>query len=205
LQTSTLKNNDSTTMSDLSEKFDKIQRSLFAPSDKPVVLSDKEQQIKQRWERAFTLWHGNPHYSDRQIVRFLINECGISRSLAYKDLRYIKMLLGCVKTASKEWYRHMVIEMARAAFVMAKSKQDPKGMALAADKIGKYAKLDKDEPEQLPWDQLIPPEFEPSPDVTILGLDSTPNMEQKRKRLRSKYMSKYDPSQFEEAQTIDHE
>ncbi len=192
-------------MSDMSEKFDKIQKSLFSPSDKPVQLSDKELETKRRWEKAFALWHANPHYSDKQIVRYLINECGIKQSAAYTDLIYIKMLLGCVKTASKEWYRHMVIEMARSAFVLAKAKQDPKGMALAADKIGKYAKLDKDEPEQLPWDQLIPPEFEPSPDITILGLEETPKMEEKRKRLRSKYLAKYDPKHFQEAQVLNDE
>ncbi len=190
-------------MNDISAKFDKIQQALFSPLDRPVHLSPKDLEVKQRWEKAFTVWHANPHYSDKQIVRYLVSECGIKRSAAYMDLIYIKMLLGCVKTASKEWYRHMVFEMARSAFVIAKAKNDPKGMALAADKIGKYAKLDKDEPEQLPWDQLLPPNFEPSPDITILGLEETPKMEEKRKRLRTKYMAKYDPKYFQDAQLVD--
>lgn len=192
-------------MSKINDKFDKIQKALFSPPSKTLVLTDKELEIKQRWEKAFTLWHANPHYSDKQIVRFLVNECGVKRSVAYTDLTHIKMLLGCVNTASKEWYRHMVIEMARSAFVMAKAKGDPKAMALAADKIGKYAKLDKDEPEQLPWDEMIPPNFEPSPDITILGLEQTPKMEEKRRKLRSKYLAKYDPKHFQEAHVVDDE
>jgi hypothetical protein len=185
--------------------LDKIQEALLSPPHKTVKLDKREQAIRERYEKAFSFWQQNPHLPDKKIVNFLVNQCGVSRSLAYLDLRNIKYLLGCVRTLSKEWYRHMVIEMCRSAYSIAKIKRDAKAMALAADKIGKYAKLDKDEDDPLPWDQLIPPNFEPKPDVNILGIKPVSNLEEYRKKLRRKYLAKYDPNHFQEAVVVDNE
>jgi hypothetical protein len=179
--------------------LDKIQEALLSPPHKTVKLDKREQAIRERYEKAFSFWQQNPHLPDKKIVNFLVNQCGVSRSLAYLDLRNIKYLLGCVRTLSKEWYRHMVIEMCRSAYIMAKTRKDPKGMALAADKIGKYLKLDKDEEEPLPWDQLIPPNFEPDADVAILGIDPIPDIEAHRQKLRRQTLAKYDPGSFQQA------
>ena len=190
--------NDNTTL-------DKIQKELFAPPDQGSKLEPSLQLIKVRLERGFTFWLENPHLPEGKIVNFLQNTCGISRSQAYTDLKNIKYLLGNIRNASKEWYRHMVIEMCRSAYSIAKIKRDAKAMALAADKIGKYAKLDKDEDDPLPWDQLIPPNFEPKPDVNILGIKPVSNLEEYRKKLRRKYLAKYDPNHFQEAVVVDNE
>ena len=186
-------------------RFDKIQKVLFtSPEDTRIVLSDKDLEIKQRYEKVFTYWINNPELPERRIVHFLQHECGVAKSVAYEDLRRIKRLLGNVQLASKEFYRHTVIEMCTAAFRMAKAAGDTKAMVMAADKLGKYTKLDKDEAEALPWDQLIPPNFEPDPDISILGFTPDENIEQKRQRLRDKYLQKYDPGhQVEDAVIIE--
>ncbi len=190
--------NDNTTL-------DKIQKELFAPPEENSKLDPSLQLIKMRLERGFTFWLENPHLPEVKIVNFLQNTCGISRSQAYTDLKNIKYLLGNIRNASKEWYRHMVIEMCRSAYSIAKIKRDAKAMALAADKIGKYAKLDKDEDDPLPWDQLIPPNFEPKPDVNILGIKPVSNLEEHRRKLRQKYLAKYDPNHFQEAVVVDND
>jgi hypothetical protein len=185
-------------------RFDKIQKAMFETPEKAKnMLSDKDLEIKIRYEKAFTFWLNNPELDDRQVARFLINECNVSKSVAYEDLKKIKILLGNVKVAAKEWHRHMVIQMSLEAYRMAKAKKDPKSMVLAADKIGKYTKLDKDEAEALPWDQLLPPNFEPDPDIALLNLKPVENIEAKRKQLRDKYLRKYNPKHIEEAVIIE--
>lgn len=181
-------------------RIDRIQKAMFSnPEEGEALLSPKDMELKRRYEKAFTHWLTNPQFEDKQIVRFIMNECGVSRSIAYEDIKVIRSFLGNVKLASKEWYRHMVIEMCRKAYRIAEARNDSKGMALAADKIGKYTKLDKDEAEALPWDMLIPPNFEPDPDPTVLGLSSVDNIEEKRLSLRSKYLSMYDPKYVQDA------
>ena len=66
---------------------------------------------------------------------------------------------------------------------------------MAFDKLAKYFKLDKDDEEPIPWDKLIPPDFELSDDVRVLDHKlHIPNLEEKRTRLREKYNKAEDAS-----------
>lgn len=192
---------------DISQKptrFDRIQMAMFnekAALRKP--LTQKEEEIKQRYEAGFAFWLNNPHLDKTQVARFIRNKFDIQRSSSFDDVKAIEIMLANVKTASKEWLRHMVIEMCRKAYNMALAKSDPKGMVLAADKIGRYAKLDQDEIESLPWEKLIPPNFEPSPDVSILGIETEGNTQKRIDKLRKKYLAKYSPQSFADAKIIE--
>ena len=78
----------------------------------------------------------------------------------------------------------MIVEGAKEAFDIAKTKQDGKAMAAALDKIGKYTRADKDD-DAFDFSKLTPPSFEPSDDVTLLGdVEKIPNLEERRKTLR---------------------
>ena len=91
--------------------------------------------------------------------------------IAYQDIQILKILLGDIKNAGKEWHRHRVISMVMEAFEMAKLTQDPKAMIMAADKLGKYTRLDKEDAVTMPWDEIIPLPVEPTNDPT-LSLDA---------------------------------
>lgn len=185
-------------------RIDRIQKAMFVPEEEArELLSPSDMEAKLRYEKVFTYWLQNPFLEDQKIVQFMINSCALKKSMAYIELKNIKQILGKVQIASKEWHRHMVVEMCRKAYNMAMARKDPKAMALAADKIGKYTKLDKDEADHLPWDQLLPPNFEPDPDVAVLGIQPLENIETKRQQLRNKYLKKYDPAHFQEAEVID--
>lgn len=185
-------------------RFDKIQKAFFSdPEEAAKQLSPKEMELKRRYETGFTYWVNNPHLDIQQVVRFLRNEFGLSKSVAYEDVRRVKLMLGDVKMASKEWYRHLVIDMCLKASVIAKEDRDSKAMIMAADKIGKYTKLDKDEVDPIPYERLIPPNFEPDPDVSILNLKPIDNIEEKRKKLREKYHKKYRSDFVEDAVIVD--
>jgi hypothetical protein len=61
-------------------------------------------------------------------------------------------------------------------------------MIMAADKIGKYTMLDKDDSERMPWNEIVPPEFEASSDINVLNPKLfSPDIEERRKKLRAKY------------------
>lgn len=153
-----------------------------------LYLSPVELDIKDRLVAGYTYWIENPTMADSKIVEFIRNTFNISIRQAYADVESIRRMLGNIRNAHKEWNRFVVIEMCKQAFEMAKNEKDAKGMASAADKLGKYTRCDQVDEDQLPWDQLIPPNFEPSTDVTILGFKHDPHLDQKRKALRRKYM-----------------
>jgi hypothetical protein len=171
--------------------IDLIQKSL---TDGRVKLSAEQHQIKERWLAGYLFWLNDPTLGERKVVEFITAGFSITERQAYNDLIAIKQLLGNVQLQSKQWYRHMVIHMSREAYQAAKDKDDPGAMAQAANAITRALQLDKTELDELPWDQLIPPNFEPSPDIAVLGFKPDPNIEERRRKMREKYLRQYDPN-----------
>ena len=170
---------------------EKIWASLYKKPDEACVqFTDGELEVKRMYEDVFAKWLDDPGMLDKDMVQHLENEYGRSKTQAYRDIASVKFALGNVKNATKEWSRFMVIETLKDALKQAKNKKDYYGMIMAADKLGKYTKLDKDEAEEIPWDQIVPPSFEPTDDITVLGLKKIPNLSERRKILEKKYLSR---------------
>lgn len=166
-------------------KFDKLQKSLF---DDSVSLSEKELEIRQRYQSVFVIWLENPMWSDKEMVRYMRQNMGQGRTQAYEDIQKIKVMLGNVRNATKEWQRYRVIEMCTEAYNIAKKRGDVKAMVMAADKLGKYTKLDKDDADIPPWDQMIPPQLEPTSDVSVLGITRSADFTKKVAKMKKKYL-----------------
>lgn len=181
-------------------RLDKIQRSLF--DDTAVEgLSPKDIELRRRYKEIFTIWLDNPWWSDKEMVRYIRQELGIQKTQAYEDLQKVKLILGNVSNANKEWHRYAVIEMAKETYNLAKKQGDLKAMAMAVDKLGKYTRLDQKDVDEIPWDQLIPPEFETTDDVSVLKIIRPPDFDKKVAKARKKYLG--DDLEIEEADVID--
>ena len=177
---------------------EKIEINLFKQKgETKVALSTAEETIKDRYQRTFVHWHAHPDLRDSQIIDYLIEEFGISQTQAYRDLPNIIYILGHVRNASKEWFRHLVVDTCREAIQKARAKKNWIAMILAADKIGKYTQCDKDESQRIPWNELIPCEFEVSSDITLLNPKLyDPDIEEKRKRFRAKFSGEIEDADF---------
>jgi len=171
--------------------FDKIQKYLFA--DKSVsaeFLDEHEMAILDRYAITFTYWYNNPALTDRQIQNYLVRSFGLSIATAISDVSMIKSLLGNVRLASKEYHRYIVVEMCKEAYQLAKSKNPPdiKGMVMAADKLGRYTRVDQDDVDDIPWDKIIPPNFEPTDNLSVLNISVDPDFEDRMKKLKRRYI-----------------
>ena len=179
--------------------FDRIQQQLFSDTESAaVVLSDKEIVIKTRYQATFVHWLENPQRTDKQMVEYLVQNYDIEKSQAYLDIPRIKLMLGNVQNAAKEWHRYTVLEMLRKSYQLAEQQADPNAMTRAADKIGKYTRLDQVEIEALPWNKMIPPNFEPSSDITILDIEADPNLEKNLIRMKKKYLDEVIEAEYVE-------
>lgn len=171
--------------------FDKIQKYLFIEkSISKNYLTEEELAILDRYAMTFVYWYNNPALTDKQIQNYLMRTFGLSPYVAINDTPYIKALLGNVKTASKEYHRYIVVEMCKEAYQLAKNRNPPdvKGMVMAADKLGKYTRVDQDDIDSLPWEKLIPPNFEPTDNLAVLELSTDPDFETRMRKLKSKYV-----------------
>lgn len=171
--------------------YDKIETLLFkSKEDVSDILTENELKVKERWMFCVNKQLDDPLIPDSELVNLLTTGCEgicdpVSKSTAYRDIAAVTRLVGNIKPAAKNWYRYMIVEGAKKAFSIAEKNNDAKGMAAALDKLGKYTRSDKND-DEYDWTKMIPPIWEPSDDVTLLGEDFEPilNLEEKRKELR---------------------
>lgn len=155
-------------------------------------LTENEMKIKKRWSAIYSYMLDNPYLSTSDIVTFILTGGvgafePVSKSQAYRDIEVIQNYLGNIKNATKVWVRHIVYNACVETIQDAQKKKDFKAIVMAADKLGKYFKLDKEDVDPLDWEKIIPPSFEPTDDVTVLGIKKTENIEQRRRELRAKF------------------
>ena len=84
--------------------------------------------------------------------------------------------------------RYLVNETLKEAIETAK-KGGPKRLKeliMAADKLGKYNRLDKEDALEIPWDEILPIPIEPTTDPTVLKVKPLENKEAEIERLYKK-------------------
>ena len=176
----------------------KLQKSLFSDPENKSKLSAKELEIKARYVFAFHTMLQSPEKKDIDLATMLMNEFDIGRAQAYSDINNVKIMFGNVQRSQKEWDRYAVTEMLREAYNRAKTNDDPKNMIYAADKLGKYTRLDQEDVKDMPYDEIVPPEIEPTGDVSVLGIKPIPDLKEKQRKLREKYSKTEDAKVIEE-------
>lgn len=193
------------------DRLNEIVISLNEPdheASKKLNLSASETEIRQRWRLSVTEYLNEPSLTDAELIKFIAEGCGgftqrITRQQAYRDLSVIKSIVSKVTNASKEWWRYTVTEMAKEAYSVAKKANDAKGMAMAADKIGKYQRVDQIDDNGINFDEMIPPNFEFTSDVTLLNIKQVPDLEARRRELRKHFGIKtYMQATSEEVDTV---
>lgn len=184
---------------------EKIFANFFRnPSDSPIPFSDHELAVKRMYETVFAFLLENPETEDKNIIKMIVNEHDRSSTQAYRDYALIKATLGNVRNANKEWQLYTVIKMCKEAYARAKALDKPKEMIMAADKLGKYTKLDKDELDAIPWEDILPPSFEPSADTTLLNIPNLPaNLAEHKRKLREKYIKDVKFDEYEPSDSTD--
>lgn len=166
------------------EKF----RAVLFDGSSTLSLSNAELAQLTRYRDAYTQWLEEPSLSETQMRDYLMNNHFISKSQAYRDLHNIKILLGNVKTASRSWIQHVVNETLLETITKLKGDSKRiKELIMAVDKLAKYNQLHQDAPLDIPWDEIIPMQVEPTSDPSILGIKPMADLQKIKADLYKKY------------------
>lgn len=188
----------------------KIERLMFKPVDEiKGLLTEAEMRVRNRLVSCMGLKMENPLIQDTELVDFLMTGCGgicapVSQSQAYRDLAALSRVAGNIQLAAKNWYRYMVIQACQKGIAIAMERGDVKGIAACAAVITKAKQLDRDDTD-INWEEIIPPAFEPTDDITLLEnvevLDKE-ELEMRRKELRELYRGKImeEAAEYEEVE-----
>lgn len=175
---------------------------LFSSTDEmqnariPEIIQNRILRIRD----LYTFWLNYPNTKDADIVRELRKRYGISQNIAYQDLRIIKTLLGEINKSSRDFYRYKFNKMIERAFEVADRKGDAKAMAAASAAYGKFNKLDKEDPQDLGYDKIIPQNFEITDDPSILGFKKIPDVKERINKLIKEMGQDIQDVQYEEVE-----
>jgi len=187
--------------------IDRINTALFDPM--PGDISAQDEAITTRYRDAFTFWLDNPMASDVDIRDYLMNTYNLSKSQAYRDIANIKLLLGNVRNAGKEWHRHRVNVLLEKGAKAAQAGQTAEATAISkiATAMIKNNRLDMDDGGQIPYDEIVPPVWEPTTDPTVIGIKPLPNLRQRINDLYTKFANEIDIIEipYEEVQSDERE
>lgn len=158
-------------------------------------------QIIERIKRLrsiYTTWNDYPFKKEKELRDILIKRFGVSQSQAYEDIKIVKQLLGDTNEASKAFHRFRANAIFMEGLELARIKKNPIAIIMAGDKYAKYNQLDKDDVLEFPWDEIIPQQFFPTSDPTVIGITPVPNIQQKIAQMKARYGQEIEDINYEE-------
>ena len=168
--------------------IDVCKKDLFTSESE--LLTKYDELTVQRVLRIRDLYAyaiANPDTKDRQFVERAMAEYGISQSSAYADLSIIKCLIPLLNSASRDWHRWKANEMLLETYRMAKARKDTKTMERAAASYAKYNRVDLEDEQNIPYEEIVVQPFTATDDPTVLGIKPIPNIQEKIKKMLEHY------------------
>ena len=179
------------------DKFlEKLHEFFFSGKEEQIEeFTNDQQAVVIRYRGIFSKWLSDPSLSDSMMVKFIQTTFGVCENLAYKDIGRVKVIIGNVENASREFQRYRATEMILKGYEMAATAttqlevKQAQIMIKAGEAIGRIYMLDKNVIGPIPWDDIVPMELEPSTDISVIGRKPMKNLEEVQARLRKKYGS----------------
>lgn len=165
------------------------QRYLFA-SEQEMREARLPQPVQQRLLRLrdqYNYWLRWPKLTDRDIVDELQRRYGIGNSQAYEDVRLIKICLGALNQVTKDYDRWLFRQRLEEGYQMARETQDAAAFAKMLAAHGKYAQLDKNEPDAPAYSDIVPQSFEPVSNPEAAGIRPAKDWRERARRLRERF------------------
>ena len=129
----------------------------------------------------------NPDKPDRSFVDTMVARHGMSERAVYADLAVIKQLLPALQSSSREWHRWKANQMLLETYEQAKRRHDTKTMERAAASYAKFNRVDLEDEQVIPYEDIVVQPFTATSDPTVLGIKPIENLDEVVKSLIAKY------------------
>lgn len=194
--------------------IDACRRDMFA--DRDTLLKKYDAQVAERVMRIremYTWKMSYPESTDRAFVQQFMARYGVSKSCAYADLSLIKQLIPMLTSASRDFHRWRTNEMLLESYAMAKKRKDTKSMVAAAREYGRLNRVDLEDEQLIPYDDIVIQPFTATTDPSVLGIKPIPNLQEKIQAMLAKYKKEsmdiedveYEEADLEENELFPHE
>lgn len=135
----------------------------------------------------YAYWLQFPSKLDNDLVQYDMALFKVSRSLAYEDIHLVKVLLGNLQQTTKEFMRWKINKSIEQDITAARRAGDLRSVASLTKVWVLNNRTDKDDEPDLEFDKIVPQNFEPTDDPTVLGIERIPDLRGKIRALYKKY------------------
>ena len=150
-------------------------------------VSDSVLNRLHRIRGLYAYWLQFPSKSDNDLVQYDMNMFKASRSLAYEDLNLTKVLLGNMQQTTKEFMRWKINKSIEQDIAAARKAGEWRAVAALSKVLVANNRTDKDDEPDLEFDKIVPQNFEPTDDPTVLGIERIPDLRGKIRALYKRY------------------
>lgn len=186
------------------EVVKRTQEFLFSSVEEmdAAHLQKSTQEHILRLRSIYTYWLQNPQLKEISIVSELRRRYKLGETVAYEDLRLIKICLGNLNQCTTDYYRWVFLNRAEESFEMARQSGDAKAFAATLATYGKYTRLDRDEGNVPDYSSIVPQDFTITSDPTVAGFKRIPNVEEKARKLLARYIKDVESPQYYPAEEV---
>lgn len=138
----------------------------------------------RRIRGLYAYWLQFPSKLDNDLVQYDIAMFKVSLTSAYDDLHLVKVLLGNLQQTTKEFMRWKINKSIEEDIAAALRAGDFRSVAALTKVMVQNNRTDKDDEPDLEFDKIVPQNFEPTDDPTVLGIERVPDL---RGRIRALY------------------
>ena len=167
---------------------DIVKTDFFSPEE--TLRQSLPSSLVERVLRLRALYNwviSNPDCKDKEFVDVAIGRFGISKTLAYDDLKIIKSVLPNITQASRDYHRWKYNEMILETYQMAKKRKDTKTMERAATSYAKFNNVNVEDEQSVPYDMIVVQPFTATSDPSVLGIKPIPNIDKVVSDMIAKY------------------
>lgn len=162
-----------------------------------ITLSDDElferriaQTVIERIHRLrglYAYWLHFPQKFDQDIVQYDMAMFKVGKSQAYDDLHLVRLILGNLQQASKDFMRWKINQDLEQDLKAARRAGDHRSVAAIEKNRIINNRTDKEDELELEFDKIIPQQFVPVDDPTVLGIKKLPDLRNRIRMLVKKY------------------
>jgi len=164
--------------------IDIVKTDLFTDRQELVEKynADRAEHIV-RLRDMYTWTVDNPSLSERAFIRRFKEQYRLSETRLYADLNIIKTLVPMLSEKAKDYYRWKVSRTLEEVIEKAREAGDLKTMERAASSLARVNRVEEPDPEELPYEEIVPAAFVLSADPRDAGLTPMANKEERLRKL----------------------
>ena len=173
------------------DSYNLVEMHLFDPK---IKLSGVDQEVANRLRDLYTYWMAHPDLSDARMASYARAHYGVSRAQSYNDIGKVKLLLGNVPVAHKNWIQNKVNSLLDEAANAARAGDHNKAKSLTkvAEAFIKNNRLEQDDGEKIPYEDVVIGDLVTTGDPQVVGVKPVPGIVEKARKLKAIYMEEVD-------------